>query len=244
MLAFSLTLPTPAENLALDEALLDELEESDSSHNHPGFLRFWESPTSFVVLGYGNKVEQEVNTEECRRLNVPVLRRCSGGGTVLQGPGSMNYAVVLRIDSDPALQSISDTNCFVMKRNREALTSALGRKVSIEGFTDLALDGLKFSGNAQRRKRHWLLFHGTFLLANADLGLIERCLRLPPRQPEYRHGRTHTDFLTRLNLDSASIQTALKRVWGAVDAEATVLKVRVSRLAEERYGRDEWNLRT
>ena len=83
---FEATLTSPAENLACDEALLEECESAE----HPGFLRFWESPVHFVVLGYGKALEKEVFREECARLEIPILRRCSGGGTVLQGPGCLN----------------------------------------------------------------------------------------------------------------------------------------------------------
>src|SRR5882672_8728147 len=106
------TLPTPAENLACDEALLNWAEQRGG----PGIVRFWESPQPFVVLGYANKVKEEVDLAVCRELRVPILRRCSGGGTVLQGPGCLNYALVLKIDEDSPLQSIAGTNSFVMRR--------------------------------------------------------------------------------------------------------------------------------
>ncbi len=75
------TLGTAQENLAGDEALLDGCEEGGSDE----ILRFWEPRQYFVVLGYPNKVSAEVNLDSCRTLGIPVLRRCSGGGTVLQG---------------------------------------------------------------------------------------------------------------------------------------------------------------
>ena len=84
-----LTLSTPAENLAADEALLDERE---ATAGEP-VLRLWESPEHFVVVGYSNRVGTEVNEPACRARGIPILRRCSGGGTVLQGPGCLNYAL-------------------------------------------------------------------------------------------------------------------------------------------------------
>ena len=89
--SLDLTLATPEDNLACDEALLDWAE----AHESPGLLRFWESDRRFVVLGYANRVADEVDVEACRAEDVPVLRRCSGGGTVLQGPGCVNYALIL-----------------------------------------------------------------------------------------------------------------------------------------------------
>src|SRR6266487_3675669 len=153
-----LTLPSPAENLACDEALLDSCEAGECD----GLLRFWEAAEYFVVLGYANKAPVEVNIEACQKRGVPVLRRCSGGGAVVQGPGCLNYSLILKIPSDGPLASITETNRFIMSRHRELLESLLGRPVEAHGASDLAVDGMKFSGNAQRRKQRCFLFHGTF----------------------------------------------------------------------------------
>src|SRR5690348_6629906 len=108
-LLWEATFKSPAENLACDEALLDECESSDAS----GFVRFWESPSYFVVLGYGKQLEQEVFGEVCAEENIPILRRCSGGGTVVQGPGCVNYTLVLPIGSSRDLETISGANCSI-----------------------------------------------------------------------------------------------------------------------------------
>jgi lipoate---protein ligase len=233
-----LTTPTPAENLACDEALLDDSERRSSR----GVLRFWESAIHFVVLGYANKVREEVDIEACRANDVPILRRCSGGGTVLQGPGCLNYSVILRIGDTPELQSITATNHFVMERNRQALASLLGKAVTIEGHTDLAWGGLKFSGNAQRRKRDWLLFHGTFLLRHFDRNLMEQVLLLPSRQPAYRQGRSHTKFVTQLNIASDIVKSALREAWDASTPAMNIPRERITQLVTEKYSREEWNL--
>jgi lipoate-protein ligase A len=237
MICLDLTFQTPAENLACDEALLDAAEEQGG----PSVLRFWESPSHFVVLGYANKVAEEADVEACHELGVPILRRCSGGGTVVQGPGCLNYSVILPMDLAPELQSITGTNQWVMSHNRDAIARLLGQPVSIEGHTDLATGQLKFSGNAQRRKRDWLLFHGTFLL-DFDLGLIGKVLRTPPRQPDYRQQRSHGEFITALKLASAPVKAALVAAWDATTAGGPVPDDRVRSLVMSRYARAEWNL--
>ena len=233
-----LTFPTPAENLAGDEALLELCEAGFAGEA----LRFWESPTHFVVVGYANKVASEVDVAACHADGIPVLRRCSGGGTVLQGPGCLNYALVLRMDGHHDLESITSANCYIMKRNAAALSKILAKPVSAEGFTDLALEGRKFSGNAQRRKRTHLLFHGTFLL-NFDLGLIERYLLAPSREPEYRHGRKHRDFLRAVAIGREELKGALRAEWNATDGWSTPPEEPLKRLVMEKYSRDEWNLK-
>jgi lipoate-protein ligase A len=232
------TFPTPAENLAADEAFLDWCEESNAA----GGLRFWEARQHFVVLGYSNHWRREVNAEACEADGIPILRRCSGGGTVLQGPGCLNYAVVLRIEDHPELEGIGTTNRYVMTRNARTLGTLLDQTVAVEGFTDLAVAGLKFSGNAQRRKRRCVLFHGTFLL-DFNLDLIGRYLSLPARQPEYRRNRAHADFVSCLRLEREVIKAALGREWGAAACSDLNRFAGIEELVMSKYSRDDWNLR-
>lgn len=234
-----LTLPTPAENLACDEALLEE--RSEQGPGGFGVLRFWESTEPFVVLGLANRWAEEVLMDSCRAAGIPVLRRCSGGGTVLQGPGCLSYALVLPMGQDGPLATITGANRFIMQRQAVALSAALGEPVTVEGHTDLALRGRKFSGNAQRRRRDWLLFHGTFLLGLNPL-LLTTCLRPPPRQPEYRAGRSHEDFVTGLPLSSAAVREALRQAWGGGGELTSWPADRVATLVAEKYGRAGWNL--
>lgn len=229
-----LTQPSPAENLALDESLLDYAENLGGGAT----LRFWESPVEFVVLGYANQAAVEVNLEACLAAGVPVLRRCSGGGTVLQGPGCLNYNLVLRIDDAGPTRSIHSTNGFIMERHRAVVEKLLGRPVTVQGHTDLTVGGLKFSGNAQRRRRNFLVFHGTFLL-HFDLRRISQLLCMPSKQPDYRADRGHEMFLTNLNLAADRIKSTLRLVWGAASPLEQVPDI--STLVSEKYSREDWN---
>jgi len=252
-----LTLPTPAENLACDEALLDWCDAGDG----PEVLRFWEPQQHFAVVGYSNQVEREVNVDACRERGISILRRCSGGGTVLQGPGCLNYSLILRIDSDPALQTVTGTNRFVMERNRAALEKLLSDRnrceeapspnsalrtphsaLCVRGHTDLTLDGRKISGNAQRRKRRALLFHGTFLL-NFDVPLVSELLPLPSKQPDYRQRRSHAEFLINLKASASEVKSALNEFWSAIDEIRDTPKHAIRQLAAQKYSTNEWNFK-
>jgi lipoate-protein ligase A len=233
-----LTLPTPAENLACDEALLDWCEEGFPYE----ILRFWEPHEYFVVVGYANRVGTEVNLKACAARQIPVLRRCSGGGTVVQGPGCLNYSLILRIGETGPLSSISDANKFILERHCAALAPLLGRSVERQGCTDLAIRGIKFSGNAQRRKKKFLLFHGTFLL-QFDLTLIEELLPLPSRQPDYRRNRAHREFLMDLELPGENVKLALQNAWDASESLADLPHEKINGLARERYNSDAWSFR-
>lgn len=237
----------PPEWLAWDEAILDAAEAVQANDIDSGAgeaLWFWESPTPFVVVGYGQNVEKEARITDCETLGIPVLRRCSGGGAVVQGPGCLNYGLVLRIPEAGPLTTIAGTNQWIMERQRAALSTLLDVPVVVRGHTDLALvrDGreLKFSGNAQRRKRRALLFHGTVLL-QFDLPLIGRLLRTPSWAPEYRAGRSHLDFVANTGLKSREIQHGLAKTWSAGAGGRTLPVTSVQTLMESRYARPEWH---
>jgi len=232
------TLPTPAENLAGEEALLEMCEAGEGAP----LLRFWEPREYFVVVGYGNRVGTEVNQVFCQERGIPILRRCSGGGTVLQGPGCLNYCLVLPTDNPPELRSIHSTNRYVMEQNRAALQTAAGQQVEIQGHSDLVIGRMKFSGNAQRRRLHFLIFHGCFLL-HMDLGLIEQALPMPTKQPEYREHRTHQAFLRNLEIPAETIKTSLAQAWDAHDLSANLPGRLIESLVREKYGNPDWNLK-
>jgi lipoate---protein ligase len=232
-----LTLSTLAENLALDEALLVEAEADRGGET----LRVWEWPTLGVVLGSGCKLAEDVEEEACRADSVPILRRASGGGTVLLGPGCLVYSLVLAFDRDPALAGIATSIDYILGRVRQAIAD-LVPELGQAGTSDLVADGRKFSGNAQQRKRRFLLHHGT-LLYGFDLPSIGKYLRLPARQPEYRHGRAHTDFVRNLPTDAENLKERLRTVWAATTPTWAWPTERVRQLVGEKYGQEEWNRR-
>jgi lipoate-protein ligase A len=234
MTTCDLTLKTPEENLACDEALLEAAE----AHSGGEVLRFWEPTDHFVVLGYGNKMASEVNVDYCAQQGIAIRRRCTGGGTVLQGPGCLNYSLVLRIAEHPVV-SISATNQYILERHSQALTGLLKTPVKVEGCSDLAVRNLKFSGNAQRRKREFLLFHGTFLL-HMDLGLIQGALSVPSREPDYRGHRSHLEFVMNLGIAAEAMKDALQTTWGAHEPTASIPYDRIQDLAREKYSVREW----
>jgi lipoate-protein ligase A len=204
-----LTLPLPVENLALDDALLEELDERGGNP----VLRFWESDRLFVVLGRSSRVADDVDLAACHKDGLPILRRASGGGTVLQGPGCLSYALVLPLDWHPDLANIRTTNRLILERMATALRRWEPTTI-FQGISDLAIGDRKISGNAQRRTGNSLLFHGTIL---HDMGadLVARYLKHPSRQPDYRLDRPHQTFLGTINAPPQAIKHAIAATWNA-----------------------------
>ncbi|NJN69077.1 MAG: lipoate--protein ligase family protein [Nitrospira sp.] len=204
-----LTLPLPVENLALDEALLEELDERGGDP----VLRFWESDRHFVVLGRASCVADDVDLMACHEDGLPILRRVSGGGTVLQGPGCLSYALVLPLDWHPDLANIRTTNRFILERIATVLRRWEPTTV-FRGISDLAIGDRKISGNAQRRTGKALLFHGT-ILHGMGADLVARYLKHPSRQPDYRSDRPHQAFLGTINAPPQAIKHAIAAAWNA-----------------------------
>jgi lipoate-protein ligase A len=229
-----ITLPTITENLALDEVLLLEAEAGHGGE----MLRIWEWPSYAVVLGSGGKLAEDVDEDACRAEGVPILRRSSGGGTVLLGPGCLLFSLILSYESSPAFQEIASSYLLILGRMRDALTALLPG-IELAGTSDLTVGGRKFSGNSQQRKRSYLLHHGT-LLYDFDLTRIGTYLRMPAKQPDYRGGRTHLDFLINLPATAVDLLSRLRKAWGAVTESPDWPRDAVRRLVVEKYESPTW----
>lgn len=237
MQLLDLTLPSLAENVALDEALLLAAESGDDCE----ILRFWEWPGPAVVLGSGTRLADDVDEAACAAEDVPILRRSSGGGTVLLGRGCLLYTLVLRYERDAALTDIRGSYRFILGRIGTALAEGVG-PIEQAGISDLVLADRKFSGTAQQRKRSFLLHHGT-MLYGMDLSQIPRYLREPPRQPDYRGGRTHLAFVGNLPLHRDEIKQRLRQCWDADESRSTWPETEVKQLLADKYTNPHWTRR-
>lgn len=240
-----LTLPTPAENVALDDALVEAAEAGKSPSVFRcedavagGILRLWESPQYFVVLGRSSRAKVEVNLDACRREGVPVLRRPSGGGTVVAGPGCLMYAVVLDYQSLPHLRAVDAAHRYVLERIAAALSRIVPGVVHA-GISDLVLTrqgppALKISGNALRAKRNHFLYHGT-LLYDFALERIGKLLATPTRTPAYRKDRPHDQFVANLPLSREQLEQVLIDAWKAHEPLGDWPRQRVADLVATKY---------
>jgi lipoate-protein ligase A len=224
------------ESLACDEALFHHVEKTGES-----WLRLWRPAEPTVVLGYAHAAASEADLEFCGSSGIAINRRISGGGTVVLLEGCLCYSLALPIIANTPFELINSTNRFIMETNRCALEERTGGPVKVEGVSDLALNGRKCSGNAQKRGRRALLFHGSFLL-NADLGLVANCLRHPTLEPEWRSKRVHTDFITNLNCSFQDVESAIANAWQADPSEPPPLREEIERLADQRYRQEYWPL--
>lgn len=231
------TLSSVAENLALDEALLADVELNSQA----ACLRFWQPSRLTVVLGRSNHPDAEVQLARCIEDGIPVLRRATGGGAVLVGPGCLCYSLVLPITDQHRSLGISRVTAELMRRTAEGL-SAVRPDVNVRGTSDLAWNQLKFSGNAQRWLRQSLIHHGT-LLVDFEIALLDRYLRHPTREPDYRQSRTHGEFVMNLHCDTDLLRRCLAEAWNAIGAECPAATlIAASRIVRTRSESREWTI--
>ncbi|MCZ7647569.1 MAG: hypothetical protein M5U26_20315 [Planctomycetota bacterium] len=263
------TATTPVEDLALEEAIQLGMEEGIS----PPTWRVWQAREPALVLGTGQEHAKELHLGAVRDEGIPVLRRHSGGGAVLIGPGVLNYSAFHFIDRLPGAQTIGGAMEAALKPVLEALAvlapfnsrfAIRNPRFQLAGLSDIAVSApaselgtrdsellKKLAGNSQARKRRSVLVHGT-LLADPDWAALERYLRFPSRAPDYRSGRAHRAFLTSLKeLDApeelGAFAQALRLALGHSDPiETTPLDKETQTaalLVAEKYARPTWNLR-
>ncbi|MEO8495866.1 MAG: lipoate--protein ligase family protein, partial [Planctomycetota bacterium] len=238
MKLLDLTLDSPAENIALDEAMLEEAEAGRSVDD---VLRLWESSQAAVIIGRSSRIHDEVDVSSCAKEAIPILRRCSGGTSVVIGPGCLMYSVVLSYERNPGLRMVDVAHKFVLEKVVAAVKQFVPSAM-LQGTSDLTLGGRKFSGNSLRCKRDHLLYHGT-LLYNFSLDQIGRFLKSPPRQPEYRGQRSHLEFVTNLGLDAPQLRMALADQWQVSEVFEAWPESLTTQLVAQRYSQATWHHR-
>ena len=149
-------LTDPADHLALDEAVL--MKES----TEPGRLqpweafRVWEFTQPVVVAGRSSRIREEIDVDYCQTMNMPILRRCTGGASVVAGPGCLMYSVVLDHAVHQGLRKIDAAHQYVMSRVLAAVQQQVP-SVSLKGICDLTWQNRKCSGNSLRVTRDRIL---------------------------------------------------------------------------------------
>ncbi|MCX8150504.1 MAG: lipoate--protein ligase family protein [Candidatus Bathyarchaeota archaeon] len=168
----------PFMNMAIDEAIL----RARIAGTVPDTLRFYRWQPSAVSIGRFQKIENEVNLENCQRLGVEVVRRVSGGGTVYHdSEGEVTYSVVAKTEN-LGTKDLAEVYSKIYSAMSHALR-LMGIVADYNGgdsknCPNLTVNGKKISGSAQANKSGVVLQHGTLLL-NVDLPKMFTLLRVP-----------------------------------------------------------------
>ena len=148
-----------------------------------------------VVLGSSNKKELEVNEENCAVDGIDVLKRYGGGGTVVLYKDSLVVSVGCWVksiyDNDKYFRLMNETIISCLTDLRPAV------KFSQRGYSDIVVGEKKIAGTSLFRSRKYMLYQASVLI-DLDIELVNRALRHPTKEPDYRKGRSHSDFLSDL----------------------------------------------
>lgn len=154
-----------------------------------------------MVLGRGNHAATEVYEQLCQQENIPILRRRGGGGTVLLSPGILVISLAKQVAHQYRIKEyFQQINTYII----EALQSLGIPHLTQQGHSDICIRDRKILGSSMYRSKS-LLFYTASLMVTNDLKLIDRYLKYPSKEPEYRRGRSHRDFLTTISQEYPDI---------------------------------------
>ena len=184
----------PFVNLAIEEYFLLHHHKK----KHEPILLFYENNNS-IILGKSLRLNEEVF--ENKQDTIPIIRRLSGGGSVVHFIGNLNYTLILSLESFPMFFNIQESYAKIIDSICQHLPQPM--KCKQMGISDIATlqSGryLKISGNSQVRKNKFLLHHGTFVYNTKKQLQIFYYLKMPSQKPEYRLSRSHQKFMIKIS---------------------------------------------
>jgi len=173
----------------------DALFVFGAMQRHP-FVFTYEQQSIEIVGGPSFKPAAEIDIDNCKSCNVPLLARRGGGGTVILAPGMLITVIVDRRARSTDPHAIFDRIHNAMIRILADLNIP---GVERRGLSDLAIRDRKILGSSlYLGTRPFLYYYQSSLIVDADLSLISRYLKHPPKEPDYRIGRSHEHFVTSL----------------------------------------------
>lgn len=157
------------------------------------FVWLREETETACVLGAGTPAA-DVDLALCAATDVPVYRRRGGGGAVILAPGNLIITAAYDATRKPfATQWIGPVAEAIVR----ALESLGVHGARVRGLGDVALGERKILGSSLYANRKVALYQGC-LLVDADLDMIPQYLPHPSKEPDYRRGRSHLDFVTSM----------------------------------------------
>lgn len=129
-----------------------------------------------ILIGKNQNTISEINLDYVKENGIKVVRRLSGGGTVYNDLGNINYTFITKRDKSNRKMEVGFKKFALPVIN--ALQS-LGVNAVFTGRNDIIIDGKKFSGNAQYFQKDKLLHHGT-LLFDCDMSKLSLALKSKP----------------------------------------------------------------
>lgn len=159
-----------AMNMAIDEAIY----ESVASGKQLPTIRFYKWKNNSVSLGAFQN-QDEINLEECKKNNVDVIRRITGGRAVYHDKKDFTYSIVapIKIFDNSVSNAYKEICSWIINSLKD-----LGIKSKLENKNDIIVNNKKISGNAAKLMEKGIyLQHGT-LVYDLDFNLMPKVLNI------------------------------------------------------------------
>lgn len=177
--------------VTVSEYNLPDLQLMNESTNK--FL-LWIPDKSYIVLGASNNAKDAVVEETTVRDNIVVLKRRTGGQTVMLTP---NNIIISAVITDENVMKPKD----VFIRFNDHIMGAIAKNHTVQfstrGISDIAMGEKKILGSSMYRGKGKLFYHAV-LNFNEPSTTFQKYLKHPSNEPDYRKGRQHHDFVTSL----------------------------------------------
>jgi len=189
------------ENMAIDHVLLDALHKETAANT----IRFYRWNPSAVSIGRFQHLDDEVDVDACRTLNIDIVRRMSSGGAVFHDfEGELTYSIICRTDNTKLPTDVIETYQYLCNGLLKGL-SRLGVHAKFSSGSESFCPNLfvkkrKISGNAQSRRGNTLLQHGT-ILRQLDLTKMFAVLKVNKDKADAKVMERAAQQLTSLQLE-------------------------------------------
>ena len=154
----------------------------------------WIPDKSYIVLGASNNAKDAVVEDVTLRDNISVLKRRTGGQTVMLTPNNLIISAVI---TDESVMKPKD----VFNRFNDLIIAAIEKNHTVQfstrGISDIALGEKKILGSSMYRGQGKLFYHAV-LNFNEPSTTFQKYLKHPSKEPDYRKGRMHHEFVTSL----------------------------------------------
>lgn len=146
-----------------------------------------------IVMGISGQLHELVDQERLQRDPIPVIRRFSGGGTVVVDEQTLFVTFIF----NTGIMAIPPFPEPIMRWTEQLYQPVFHPHPFKLQENDYVMGSKKFGGNAQSITKHRWLHHSTLLYDFTPARMDY--LRLPAKAPNYRMQRPHTEFLCCLS---------------------------------------------
>jgi len=163
---------------------------------------FWIPDKVYVILGVSNNCEDSLNQNNILSDTIPVFKRPSGGEAVVLSPKTLVISAVAKYEN-----LTSPKEFFKLYNNKIiiGLNSFGIEHLYSKGISDISIKDKKILGSSIYRTKD-KIFYQAVLNVNENPNLFERYLKHPKKEPDYRKGRTHNDFVTSICAEGYNIE--------------------------------------